>query len=112
MRQKTLEIDLPSEIAEGDSLRLIDLARRFDVCISTCFRWVVKGLPNGNGGRVRIEAVKRGRSWITSEAALARFFASLPRSESTPTIATIRTPSRRERDSARAEASLKNNYGI
>lgn len=112
MRRTILDIDLAAEIAAGDSLRLIDLARRFDVCMSTCFRWVVKGLPTGDGTRAKLAALKRGKSWITSEAAVARFFASLPQSESAPTTALLRTPSARERDSARAEAALKDRYGI
>ena len=112
MRHTTLEIDLPGEIAGGEMLRLIELARRFDVCVSTCFRRVVKGLPTGNGDRVRLEAIKRGKSWITSEAAVKRFFSALPISSSPPSAAPIRTPIRHERESARAEATLKDQYGI
>jgi hypothetical protein len=112
MHTTILEIDLPGEIAGGDSLRLIDLARRFNVCISTCFRWVAKGLPTGNGSRVRLEAIKRGKCWLTSEAAVKRFFAALPQSEQTPAAPPIRTPSKRERDSALAEKVLQEKYGI
>jgi hypothetical protein len=113
MRGITDEIDLlPTEIAGGDSLRLIDLARRFDVSASTCFRWVVKGLPIGNGERVRLPAIKRGKSWITSEAAVARFFGALPHSTTLPTSTPIRTPSKRQRDSARAAETLRAEYGI
>jgi hypothetical protein len=112
MRHTNLEIDLAAEIAAGDSLRLIDLARRFNVCVSTCFRWVCKGLPTSDGSRVKLEALKRGKSWISSEAAVARFFGALPQSKATQTTPSIRTPSQRERDSARARQTLNEKYGI
>ena len=112
MRETVPDIDLPAEIAGGDALRLIDLARRFQVCISTCFRWVVKGLPTGNGDRVCLEAIKRGKSWITSEAAVKRFFGALPISSSPPCAAPIRTPSKRERDNAAAAKMLHEKFGI
>lgn len=71
-----------------------------------------KGLPSGYGVRVKLEAIKRGKKWLTSRAAVERFFAALPASTPTPTAPPIRTPSKRERGSARAEQTLKNKYGI
>ena|ERR1700722_1050628 len=112
MRSTILEIDLPAEIASGDSLRLIDLARRFNVCISTCFRWVVKGLPTGNSSRIKLEALKRGKCWLTSEAAVKRFFTALPQSGPTPPAPPIRTPAKRERDCERAKKALQDDFGI
>jgi hypothetical protein len=112
MHRTIREIDLPGEIAGGDSLRLIDLARRFKVCISTCFRWIVKGLPTGNGSRVKLEALKRGKCWFTSEAAVKRFFAALPKSEPTPAAAPMRTPCKFKRDNARAEQALEDRHGF
>ena len=81
---------------------------------STAFRWMMRGLSDGRGKRIRLQAVRRGKIWLTSRAALERFLSALPhsQSESTPTAAPIRTPSKRERDSARAEQTLKNKYGI
>jgi hypothetical protein len=102
-----LEFDLPGEIAGGDSIRLVVLAKRFNVCVSTCFRWVVKGLPTVNGSRVKLEALKRGKTWLTSEAAAERFFAALPTSAPAPTAPSIRTPSRRERNCARAKKTRR-----
>jgi hypothetical protein len=112
MRKTILEIDLPGEIAGGDSLRLIDLAKRFNVSISTCFRWVVKGLPTGNGSRVRLGAIKRGKCWLSSEASVRRFFAALPQSEQAPAAPPLRTPHKRERDCDRAKQALQDKYGI
>ena len=71
----------------GTSLQLSN----FDV-----FRWLISGLSDGHGGRVYLEAVKRGKSWISSEAAVARFFGALPTAP-TPQLPPppLRTPSRR-----------------
>jgi hypothetical protein len=91
---------------------LLNLARQFNVAPSTALRWILRGLPDGQGGRVRLEAVRRGKPWITSRAALERFFAALPQSTSTPPAPPIRSPARRERESARAAEALNREYGI
>jgi len=39
------------------------------------WRWVTKGLPGPDGVRVRLESIRVGRRWLTSLAAVARFFA-------------------------------------
>jgi hypothetical protein len=101
-----------AEIAHGDQLTLITLSRQFSVNPSTCLRWVLRGLPDGHGGRIRLEAVRRGKPWLTSRAALARFLAALPQSTATPNVPEARTPSKREHDSARAAKILKAKYGI
>jgi len=99
-----------AEIAAGGGMPLIELARQQQTAPSTCFRWARKALPDGRGGRVFLEAVRRGKKWLTSSAAIARFFARLEHSV-TPTP-TIRTASKRERDSARAKQALNEEYGI
>jgi hypothetical protein len=109
---ETLTATLAAEIAAGDLLRLRDVAERFDVDPSVAFRWMQRGLVDGKGGRVRLEALRFGRSWRTSEGALRRFLAALPHGGSVPAYATIRTPSNRERDSARAVETLRAKYGM
>ena len=104
--------DVAAEIVNGDSITVIDIARQFSVSPSTAFRWLMRGLPDGRGERIRLAAIKRGKIWLTSRAALERFLSALPASTPTHTAPPIRTPSKRERDSARAEATLKSNYGI
>ena len=102
-----------SEIATGDSLRLSDLARRFRVNPSTVFRWAFRGLSDQQGQKVKLEVVHFGKSWRTSDAALRRFLAALPQSGSTSsTEASPRPPAKRQRDSARAKATLHQKYGI
>lgn len=101
-----------AEIANGDQLTLLDVARQFHVAPSTCLRWVLRGLPDGRGGRVRLAAIRRGKPWLSSRAALERFLGALPQSAATSTTPADRTPSNRERDSARAAKILKAKYGI
>lgn len=66
------------EVADGDFVGTTQVARDNHLKISTIFRWISKGLPGADGGRVRLEAVRRGRKWLTSRAAIRRFFAALP----------------------------------
>ena len=40
------------------------------------WRWVQKGVRAPDGRQVYLEAVKVGRSWMTSQAAVARFLAA------------------------------------
>ena len=102
---------LAAEIASGDSVLMMTLARRFNVNTSTVFRWIMKGLPSGHGTRIQLEALRRGKSLITSEKAVERFFGELPKTGE-PIAPPIRTPSQRERDSARAKQQLHNTYNI
>jgi hypothetical protein len=102
---------LADEIATGDSLRIIDLARRFNLNQSTVFRWAFKGLQNEAGERVRLEVIRFGKSWKTSEAAFRRFLNALPMTPA-PAPQPVRTPRKRERDSAGAKQALSDKYGI
>jgi hypothetical protein len=101
-----------AEVAGGDSISLAELAHQHGTAITTVFRWTTKGLPDGRGGRVVLEAFRRGRKWLTSSAAVVRFFAALPQSTLTPAAPPIRTPTNRERASKRAEKVLTEEYGF
>jgi len=70
------------------------------------FRWINKGLPDGRGGRVFLEAVRRGKNWLTSSAAVRRFLVRLEHS-APPLTPAIRTPAKRDRDCDRAERRLR-----
>jgi len=100
-----------AEIAAGDSIKLISLARERNVDPSCVFRWAHKGLPGANG-RVNLESAKIGRAWHTSRAAIARFFAALPQSASSntsgfPSLLRPRAELKRQSDDERAAAILK-----
>ena len=61
---------------------------------SAPWRWVSKGVKGPDGDPVRLEAVKNGRGWCTSQAAVARFLAA-------------QTPAPRRSEPSRAPASLR-----
>jgi hypothetical protein len=107
----SFEADLATEIAAGAGISLTKVAHEQLTAPSTVFRWVTRGLPGGDGTRVKLQAIKRGKKWITTVDAVKRFFAALPQSEpsnSTPS----RTPRQRERDNNRAKQALQKIYGI
>src|SRR4051794_13752953 len=74
----TQTASVAEEIANGDEIGTVQLSREKQLEISTVFRWIIKGLPAAGGGRVQLEAIKRGKTWLTSRAALRRFFSALP----------------------------------
>ncbi len=67
----------------------------------TRIRWVKKGVRG-----VKLEAVKVGNSWVTSQEALARFFAATT-AQAGGTTEPERTPAQRTKDSMAAIAQLK-----
>jgi hypothetical protein len=75
---------------------------------ATLTRWILAGVRAPDGRRVRLEAVRVGCRWLTSEAALARFAAALtPRPGGHPAAAAeVRTPHQRDRAADQAAAAL------
>ena len=62
--------------------------------------------------RVKLAAIKRGRKFLTTEAAVREFFSSLPSSGSASAPPAPRTPAKRQRESDRAKKKLRERYGI
>ena len=105
------------EVANGDEIGTTQIARERNLDIATVFRWIVRGLPAADGGRVRLEAVKRGKTWLTSRAALRRFFLAMPTNAAVNAPKATRRPTsravaKRERDSAQAREELRTRHGI
>jgi len=100
---------LGDEIAGGDSLTILDLARERQVNPSTILRWILRGLRAPNGHRVHLAASRLGRGWVTSRAALGRFADALAVTDALQSVP-IRTSKRRERQSARASAALREQF--
>ena len=71
---------------------------------STLTRWILRGVRGVGGERIRLEAVRVGCRWLTSEAALERFAAALGGAEepSTP-----RTPASRNNAAENAGRELE-----
>jgi hypothetical protein len=105
------------EIAAGNGLSMGKIAKRFGVSPATASRWVSKGLPDGNGGRRKLESIRRGRAYFTSEAALARFFGGLPQINmreppAVPASLTVEAihPPQQKRDAGQATQILKTKF--
>lgn len=72
---------------------------------ATLTRWILKGIISADGRRVKLDAVRVGHRWLTSEAAVTRFFAALADAPTTEAPAT-RAPAVRRREVERAEAAF------
>jgi hypothetical protein len=96
------------EVLAGDSLNLACAMRLLagggaPPSTVTAWRWVTKGLSLACGRRVRLEATRFGKRWLTSRAALGRFAAAqqgdVP-THRTPPAAPPAGPGRRGRPDA------------
>jgi hypothetical protein len=73
---------------------------------STLMRWITRGCQGPKGLKVYLEAVKRPYGWTTSLEAVKRFYAQLqPDLNQEPNLP--RTPSKRDKESQDAAASLQ-----
>jgi hypothetical protein len=105
-----------SEIQSGGGLSLSAAGRLFpghrggkSVDPSTVFRWVTKGLRTTAGRVLKLEAVRVGGRWLTSNPAVARFVTALTDAAvptDSPTVPT-RTPDASHRAARRASAILE-----
>ncbi len=71
---------------------------------ATLTRWIRKGVRAASGVTVRLEGVRLGTRWLTTEPALARFAAALTDPAAPPPAP--RPPSARERAAERAGEEL------
>jgi len=71
---------------------------------ATLTRWIQTGVRALDGRRVKLEAVRVGCRWLTSEPALRRFSEAL---QSMPADSPLRSPTTRQKASTRAAAELK-----
>jgi hypothetical protein len=81
--------------------------------LSTVLRWILQGARAPNGSRVKLEAVRLGARWMTSEQALERFALRLTPSpdQAQGNGERPRSPANRKRASERA-ARLLDEIGI
>src|SRR5215470_12217352 len=94
----------PDNLLSENLITLYEAANRLPpgrgrrpVSFSCVLRWITQGIPGPDGQRVRLEAVRLGRRWLTSEEALARWAERLtPRLDAEPAI-TLRSPAQRSR---------------
>jgi hypothetical protein len=109
--------DLLAEIQSGGGQSLSAAGRMFpghrggkSVDPSTVFRWVTKGLRTPAGRVVKLDAVRVGGRWLTSNPAIARFVVALT-DDATPAsnspIPPTRTPNARHRAARKANSILE-----
>ena len=72
---------------------------------ATLTRWILTGVKALDGRRVKLEAMRVGSRWLTSEAALQRFADAL--GAPAPSNPPSRTPTTRQRASEKADAELR-----
>ena len=97
-----------ADIASGDQVSVADISRQFEVnpspqaCDGSC------GPPRRSWWTRALQQFAEANAGLVRGAALERFLSALPQSVTT----SVRTPTKRERDSARARETLKNKYAI
>jgi hypothetical protein len=108
---------LLGEIAAGQGISFPELARRFPAARgrgrlnpATAYRWALDGIALPDGGRLRLEAVRLGGRYLTTEAALLRFIAAQQAAVGAREIeaaSRTATPNQRRRAAEQAGAVLE-----
>jgi len=105
----------PSHLLTETLIGLLEAARRLPpgrggrpVSFSCVFRWITEGIRGPDGHRVKLEGVRVGGRWLTSEEALARWAERLtPRLDCDRPLAP-RTSARRNKAAEKAAQKLDN----
>jgi Protein of unknown function (DUF1580) len=103
----------PSHLLAETLLGLYDAARRLPpgrcgrpVSFSCVLRWITQGVPGPDGQKVKLEGVRVGGRWLTSEEAIARWAERLTPCLDGESVPTPRTPTQRSRAAERAAKQL------
>jgi hypothetical protein len=104
----------PADLLTENLIGLSEAARRLPpgrrgrpVSFSCVLRWITTGVPGPDGQKVKLEAVRVGGRWLTTEQALARWAERLtPRFDCDPVLAR-RTPTQQRRAADRAAKELE-----
>jgi hypothetical protein len=76
--------------------------------LSCILRWILNGVNGPTGDRIRLEAVRLGRRWITSREAIQRFAERLtPQLGESEPVRSTRTAVERGRAAERAAKQLE-----
>ena len=97
---------LPPILANEKRLGTRAAAKLVGTAGTTVFRWIQKGVLLPSGERVKLEAVRLGNRYFTSEEALARFVAATTGGASGPQSPAPPTPAQQRRAAARDSAEL------
>ena len=103
----------PSRLLSETLLGLPEAARRLPpgrggrpVSFSCVLRWITDGVAGPDGRRVKLEGVRVGGRWLTSQEALARFAERLTPDLSSEPAPAPRSPAARRRAGERAAEEL------
>jgi hypothetical protein len=106
----------PSNLLAETLLGLYDAARKLPpgrggrpVSFSCVLRWITSGAPGPDGRRVKLEGVRVGGRWLTSEQALARWAERLTPCLDPDPVPAPRTPTQRRKAAERAGEQLAQN---
>ena len=94
-------------LLDEDTIRLYEATRICGTHFTSVYRWVLKGIPNAEGQRVRLEAIRLGRAWVTSRQALRRFAEGLTPRLDDALIPLPRSAGKRRRASESAAHELE-----
>ena len=102
-----IEIRNETLLTLSQAARLLPPSRRGrPVTLSCVLRWVLDGVKAPNGDTVRLEAIRLGPKWVTSQEALQRFAdRQTPHFDTAPSK--IRTPGQRTRASEKVAKELE-----
>jgi hypothetical protein len=103
----------PSSLLSETLIGLCEAARRLPpgrsgrpASFSCVLRWITSGVPGPDGRRVKLEAVRVGGRWLTSEQALARWAERLTPRCDDEAVRSPRTPGQRRRADELANKEL------
>jgi hypothetical protein len=94
-------------IFSEQTLRIQEAAKIAHVSFATLWRWILRGVPDPNGVRVRLEALRCGGKWLTSREALVRFAKRLTPDLSDQPASLPRPPHKRKHASQKAAVKLQ-----
>ena len=103
----SIEIRNETLLTLSQAARLLPPSRQGKpVTLSCILRWVLDGVRSPSGEKIRLEAIRLGPKWVTSQEAIQRFA-----DRQTPTLddraPEVRTPTQRQRASDRAAKELE-----
>ncbi len=87
------------EIRAGTKRNITDISQQVGRDRATVFRWMTRGAKTPSGDVIKLEAVRIGSTWMSSDEAVTRFVVALTEASNpspAPTPKT-RTPSARQK---------------
>jgi hypothetical protein len=94
-------------VLDESTLTIAEAARIGRTSFCSVWRWLLRGVPDPQGRRVRLEGVRVGGRWLTSKEALERFAEALTPQWEDDARTPPRTKTARRKASQRAAIKLQ-----